>query len=171
MTARSNHTGLTPVGPDNKLALKHGVYSPATIEQRAVIVRDHLVDICPWLDRDEFAPAVARFVRVEARAIMADDYICEVAETKGFAKVPVRLLEVAASTDRLAAQLGESLGLDPLGRARIAQLASSAESNAASLAELQAKGQQIIARRERELAAQAGQDDNDGQSMTTATSD
>ncbi len=142
-----------PFQPGHTLSLVHGVYSERTIEGRAVKVREALLEICPWLDRPEFLPAVARFVRVEARALAGDEYIAKVQAEQGFEHVSTRLREVIDGTDRLAARLGESLGLDPLGYAKIAALAATAEVQQASLDDLIAEGHKIRRRAEARLAA------------------
>ena len=80
-----------PFQPGHTLSLVHGVYSERTIEGRAVKVREALLEICPWLDRPEFLPAVARFVRVEARALAGDEYIAKVQAEQGFEHVSTRL--------------------------------------------------------------------------------
>lgn len=141
-----------PFEPGHTLSLVHGVYSDRAIEGRAAQVREALLEICPWLDRPEFLPAVARFIRVEARALAGHDYIARTTVEQGFEKVSVRLREVIDGTDRLAARLAENLGLDPIGQARIAALATSAEVGQASLADLIAEGGRIRRAAEARLA-------------------
>ncbi len=142
-----------PFEPGHTLSVVHGVYSDRAIEGRAAQVREALLEICPWLDRPEFLPAVARFIRVEARALAGHEYIARTTAEQGFEKVSVRLREVIDGTDRLAARLAENLGLDPIGQARIAALATSAEVGQASLADLRAEGARILRGAERRLAA------------------
>ena len=131
----------------------HGVYSDRAIEGRAAQVREALLEICPWLDRPEFLPAVARFIGVEARALAGHDYIARTTVEQGFEKVSVRLREVIDGTDRLAARLAENLGLDPIGQARIAALATSAEVGQASLADLHCRRRANPPRRRAWLSA------------------
>ena len=52
--------------PGNQAAVRHGAYSERQIEAKAAEVRSHLLDLAPWLDHDEFAPAVARFLRARS---------------------------------------------------------------------------------------------------------
>jgi hypothetical protein len=103
----------------------HGADSPAAVEARAELVRHELFEVCPWLDQDKDVIAVARFLRAEARALMLHENITTVAARDGIAKVPVRQWEQATAADRLAAQLGNVLGLDPTGRARLQQTVAS----------------------------------------------
>jgi hypothetical protein len=83
-------------------------------------------------------------LRAEARALLAHEHILRVTADQGFEKVSTRLLEVAAASDRLAAQLGNVLGLDPLGRARLQQLAAGTQLTVESLGQLAARGQAIV---------------------------
>jgi hypothetical protein len=121
----------------------HGGYSERSIEAKATEVRATLLDIAPWLDEPEFAPAVARFLRAEARALLVHDHVAKTAHEKGTQAVPSRLWEQATACDRLAAQLGNVLGLDPLGRARLQQLTAGTQLTVASLAELASEGRKI----------------------------
>ncbi len=134
----------------NTFSLVHGGDSPRTIEARAAEARTALLDICPWLDEPAYAPAVARFLRAEARALLLHGHIAATAREKGVGAVASRLWEQATAADRLAAQLGNVLGLDPLGRARLQSLTAGAEVAVASLASLAAEGRAI-----REAAGEA----------------
>lgn len=126
--------------PGNTLAVKSGVESERLIEARAANVRAALYEVCPWLDRDEYAMEVARYVRVETRALMTHEYITRVAAEKGYEKVSTRVQEIASQQDKLALTIGTMLGLNPTGQARISALASSAEINHANVANLQDQG-------------------------------
>jgi hypothetical protein len=125
----------------------HGADSDRAIAARAAVVRHELLDICPHLDEAAYAPAVDRFLRAEARALMLHEHIVTVTAEKGAGAVSSRLWEQATAADRLAAQLGSTLGLDPIGHARIAALATSAELGQETLAEHRERGRQIIAGR------------------------
>lgn len=133
-----------PFEPGNKAALRHGAYSPSVIEAKAAEFRERLFDVCPWIDPDRDVVAVARFLRAEARALMLHQLILDISAERGAEKVPVRTWEQAAAADRLAAQLGNVLGLDPTGRARLQQTVASTE---ATLADLKDQGRAIVARR------------------------
>jgi hypothetical protein len=136
-----------PYQPGNLERVTHGAGSERMIAARAEIVRSELLDFAPWLAEPEFAPAVARWLRAEARALMIHEHIERVTAAQGAGKVAVRLWEQATAADRLAAQLGNVLGLDPLGKARLKQAAAGAIHAEASLADLAAAGQAALARR------------------------
>jgi hypothetical protein len=63
--------------------------------------------------------AVERFCRAETRARMLDAWIVATVEAKGPDRVRPWSWQEANRADRLATELGHSLGLDPLGRARL----------------------------------------------------
>jgi len=145
-----------PAEAGNEKALTHGAYSPRMIEEKAADVRETLLEICPWLDVPEYAPAIARFLRAEARSLLLHSAILkQAAERGGEDKVSSRLWEQATASDRLAAQLGNVLGLDPLGRARLAQTASAAELNVHTLGDLAAAGRAVMAARPQTIEATA----------------
>jgi hypothetical protein len=154
MTCRPGHAPKWPdFEPGNVVALRHGAYSDQVIEQRAELVRHQLFDLAPWLAQDPtFVVAVARFVRVEARSQLLAEAIATKAEKSGILSVGARMLEAATSTDRLAAKLGDDLGLSPLGKARLKALTAAGEVGAATLADLAEQGRQA---RQRSQAAQA----------------
>lgn len=126
----------------NEMGVTHGAYSTRRIEAMAEAVREEITNIAPWIDRPEYASAVSRWLRVEARSRLLSNYVEQVAADRGVARVPRRLWADANSTDRLASQLASSLGLDPIGRARIAQAASGAAVNQSTLAELAEQGRE-----------------------------
>jgi hypothetical protein len=99
------------------------------------------------LDENEFAPAVARWQRAEARSLMLHDHITKVSAEQGTEAVPIRMWEQATAADRLAAQLGNVLGLDPLGKARLASLVAGTEATVQSLVQIAEQGQAIAERR------------------------
>lgn len=131
----------------------HGADHEGTIEERATEVRAHLEDLCPWLAADEYAPAVARFLRAEARALILHDHIEATVASHGAGKVASRVWEQATAADRLAAQLGNVLGLDPLGRAKLQALTAGAEVQMATLADLSAQGRAARLAAEERMAA------------------
>jgi hypothetical protein len=141
-----------PFEPGNTKALTHGAYSENVIEARAAIVRNELLELCLHLDEPAFAPAVARFLRAETRALLLHDWITKTVNEKGAGAVKAWAWEQAAATDRLAAQIGQTLGLDPIGQARIAALATSAEIGQETLADHRERGRQAIERREQRQA-------------------
>ena len=132
-----------PFEDGNPSKLVHGANHEPTIEARAAEVHAEILTVAPWLDSDEYAPAVARYLRAEARAQLLHAHIMATCETKGPDKVPSRVWEQATAADRLSAELGNVLGLDPIGRARLKQLASSAEISLLTLGELARQGRAL----------------------------
>jgi hypothetical protein len=124
-----------PFEEGNTKGLVHGANHARTIAARAELVRPRLYEVCPWLHETMDVIAVDRFLRAEARALILHEYIIQVTEAKGAGKVPSRLWEQATATDNLAAKLGNTLGLDPTGRARLQQTVVSTEATLADLAE------------------------------------
>ena len=141
-----------PYPPGNLAALKHGARSERVIAARAEVVHAKVLEVAPWLDEPEYAPAVARYLRAEARALLLHEHITHVAQERGAGRVSQRLWEQATAADRLAAQLGSVLGLDPLGKAKLRAVASAAELNLESLSQLAARGERIRQDAEERLA-------------------
>ena len=69
--------------PGNTAALVRDGDSPRTIEARAAEVREQLFEIAPWLDKAAFVPAVARFLRAEAREQLIHQHIAKWSAEKG----------------------------------------------------------------------------------------
>jgi hypothetical protein len=133
-----------PFQPGHTLSLVHGGNSERAIEAKAAVVRGTLLEIAPWLDEPEYSIAVARFLRAEARSLLLHSAILKQADDRGGEdKVSSRLWEQTTAADRLSAQLGNVLGLDPLGRARLQQVASQAEINVRTLGDLAAEGREV----------------------------
>jgi hypothetical protein len=140
-----------PFEPGNGVALRHGAYSPAAIAERAGTVHAELLRHAPYLDEPRFIPAVQRYLRAASREALLDEHIATVSAEKGAGAVPARVWEQCTAAARLAAKLGDDLGLSPIGHARIRSLSAGAESSeaVASLAELSAEGKRVrIARAE-----------------------
>ncbi len=142
-----------PFEPGHTYSLVHGAESPRVIEAKAAEVREQIRTIAPWLDEPAYLPAVSRWLRAEARALLLHDHIDAVSSSKGTGAVPSRTWEQATASDRLAARLGTDLGLDPIGRARIVATATSAEVGQATLADLAEQGRQTSGYRRHVLDA------------------
>ena len=127
-----------PLG--NTVALRHGAYSERAIAERAEQVHATLLEVAPWLAEQHFAPAVARYLRAASREALLDNHIAELAAEHGAGKVSSRTWEQATAATRLAAKLGQDLGLDPIGHARLKAVAANASISAATLADLSAEG-------------------------------
>ncbi len=143
-----------PPPRDNRFALSHGANSPRSIEAEAERVRAALIEVCPWLDQPEYAMAVSRFLRAEARALLLHAHIERVCEEQGAARVAARVWEQATAADRLAAQLGNVLGLDPTGKSRLQALVAGTELAVQTLGKLAQDGAAIAERRLAELEAE-----------------
>jgi hypothetical protein len=140
-----------PFEDGNTAALVHGAYSESAITARAAHVAQNLFEIAPWLADDEvYVIPVARFVRVEARSQLLAEAIADKSAEKGILSVGARMIEAAAATDRLAAKLGDDLGLSPLGKARLKTLTAAGELGVASLVDLAERGNEIRQRRQAE---------------------
>jgi hypothetical protein len=119
----------------------HGAYSGAEIDKRALQVRHQLFDLAPWLaDEPVYVIPVARFVRVEARSQLLAEAIASKTDAQGILSVGSRMLEAATACDRLAAKLGDDLGLSPLGKAKLKAMTAAGEIGAEGLAELLERG-------------------------------
>jgi hypothetical protein len=133
-----------PFPRGNTLHLEHGGYSETEITKRAEQVTHSLFELAPWLQDDpSFVVAVARFVRVEARSQLLAEGIAAKADKSGILSVGARMLEAATSVDRLAAKLGDDLGISPLGKARLKAMTAAGELGEASLADLAERGRQV----------------------------
>ena len=140
-----------PFVEGNVAAVTHGATSERVVDARALEVREQLVSVAPWITEPHFADAVTRYCRAEARARLLHDFIVTVASEQGAGRVSIRLWESAATSDRLAAQLGNALGLDPSGYARLRALATTTDVARESLNELRKRGAKVRARREAEF--------------------
>jgi hypothetical protein len=136
-----------PFQPGNTAAVTHGARSPRIIEAKAAEVHTELLEVAPWLDRDEFLPAVVRYLQACAREQLLHEHITRLSADDGPGAVSSRTWEQATAAARLAAKLGQDLGLDPIGHARLRAVAGAAEVTAITLADLQATGREIMARR------------------------
>jgi hypothetical protein len=145
-----------PFPKGHTLRLASGYEHEGTLQARADQVHETLLEVAPWLAEPHFAPAVARYLRAEARALLLHESIGTISAEQGPAKVPARQWEAATAADRLAAQLGSTLGLDPLGHARLRAVAGQAEVIGATLADLQAAGRKARLEAEQRLGLAAG---------------
>ena len=124
------------------LSLVHGADSPRTIEARAAEVRDRIFELAPWLQQDAFVPAVARYLRAEARELLIHEHIAKVAAEKGAGAVPQRLWEAATACANASMKASGLLGLDPQSYARLRATTGHAAATEATLADLRAQGSQ-----------------------------
>jgi hypothetical protein len=140
----------------NKVAQRHGGYSERSVAERAEAVRRDLYATAPWLaEQPSWAVAVERFLRVEARARIFAEYVEALAAERGAAAVPIRAAEVANASDRLASDLGATLGLDVASFAKLRQLGAAVSRDEAvtTLTDLRTSGAAIRAQAEARMAA------------------
>jgi hypothetical protein len=128
--------------------LTHGGYSETAITERAEPVTHHLFELAPWLAEDPtYVIPVARFVRVKARSQLLSEAIAAKAADGGILKVGARILEAATSAERLAAKLGDDLGLSPLNKARLKSETAAGQLGEEAIARLAETGRASLARR------------------------
>lgn len=148
----TTHNGQFKQG--NRVALKHGVTSPARVAAKAAEVHDDLTVFAPWLDAPEYTPVLQQYLAAESHRRLLWDYIQKVSDDRGVGAVPARTWEMSLAATRLASKLAADLGLSPLGKARLQQTAAGAELNTRSLGDLIAEGAETArAAEEREAAA------------------
>jgi hypothetical protein len=137
------------------LSLVHGAESPRTIEARAAEVREQLFEVAPWLAQDVFVPAVARFLRCEAREMLIHEHIAKVSAEKGAGFVPQRLWESATACANASMKASALLGLDPQSYARLRATTGHAAATEHTLADLKDQGRQTTG-----YQVNAGPDEN-----------
>lgn len=131
----------------------HGAYSPSVIEARAEELGIYLKRIAHWLDLERDGVAIAQFLRTEARAQLIANYIARVSTTSGIERVSTRLMEQATAADRLAASLGDRLGLGPKGRAQLVKAINEARQSDVSAVDVVRAGRARLNQRGRVLPA------------------
>jgi hypothetical protein len=136
-----------PFREGNRLAERHGGYGevdPVAQQLAADLLADR-----PDLER--FPEAVRAWARAETRCLLLEQWFLShgLIGADGKATASERLL---ASSERLAMQLRERLGLDPKSEADLANAQADAARNVVDLDALRARGRAALARR-RELDA------------------
>ena len=140
-----------PYEVGNLESVRHGAYSPRLIAAKADEVHNEILAVAPWLDREEFLPAVNRYLRAAAREALLHDHVTRLSAQKGAGAVSPRVWEQVTAATRLAAKLATDLGLDPIGHARLRAVAGAAEVTALTLADLAESGRRIREGREAEI--------------------
>jgi hypothetical protein len=133
----------SPAEPGNVLALKHGAYSPRSIEAEAGKVHEALLEVAPWCDQPQYLPSVNRYLEASAREALAHRALMASSP-----KLSPRLLEAATSAARLAWLMGDQLGLTPAGHARLKVMTAASVGAELGLQDLIADGAAIRARRQ-----------------------
>lgn len=144
-----------PFEPGNVVALRHGGTSERAIEAKAAEVRTRLFGLAPWLANEAFVPAVARFLRAEAREILLHQHIVETVATDGVDAVPQRVWEAANAAANVAIKASSVLGLDASSYARLRATTLGGDVAEQSLADLVAEGAAIRRRAGAVVAAEA----------------
>jgi hypothetical protein len=124
----------------------HGADSDRAIEARAAEVRSKLFELAPWLTQEVFVPAVARYMRAEARELLIHEHIVSVSSSEGAGEVPQRLWEAATACSNASMKASALLGLDPQSYARLRAVTGHAAATEATLADLAARGAQTAGR-------------------------
>jgi hypothetical protein len=156
-----------PFEPGNEMALRHGALSERKVDPIAAQLAAELVRDRPDLQR--FPEAVAAWSRAEARCLLLESWFADhgLLDDEGKATASERLL---ASSERLAMQLRERLGLDPKSEAELAQSQADAARSVVDLDALRARGREALrARRALESAERLRGDDeqlHDGEDAT-----
>jgi hypothetical protein len=137
-----------PFEPGNRVSVRHGAFSDRIIGERALEIRELLLDRYPYLADDAFTEALYRYTRAEARAVILHNYIMEKLETEGVEAVRPYLWAEVRGADLLAQKCGTDCGVDPAGHARIARdlgLAANirGQQAATNIANLQDKGRRL----------------------------
>lgn len=110
-----------PFEDGNLVAVRHGANSPRLVTEKAQTVRAMLLARYEYLADDAFVEALERYCRVEARALMLNQYCMTKAAEEGVEKVPPTLWTECTRADALAQKCAQDCGLDPTGHARIAR--------------------------------------------------
>lgn len=131
-----------PFEAENFAALDSGVWSERKIQERAVEVHERILELAPWVNQDVFIPALARYLRAEARELLAHKRIVEISTEKGAEHVPEKLSKMATSNANSAAKAAESLGLTAMSYARLRATTGHAQATEATLADLAEQGRQ-----------------------------
>jgi hypothetical protein len=122
--------------------VKSGARSPRIVASLSAAVADAIVEDHPWLADRRHALALSQLAGAEATRLLLQDYHERLAAEKGAGAISPRMVEAKATAERLAAKLAERVGVTPMGRARLAAVAVSAELGEAALADLAATGRQ-----------------------------
>ena len=114
--------------PGHTLSLVHGAYSARAVAERAQQVHERLLEVCPYLAEDRYAPSVDRYAKASAREALAHEALVSMEPgARGF----TRLVETATAASRLAWVMGDALGLTPGGHAKLQMLVAGAAEAAA----------------------------------------
>lgn len=113
-----------PFAAGHTLTLRHGAFSPRTIDPLAAELIEGTIAEGGYLAEPDYRPAVEAWARAEARCILIDAWLQErgLLDAKGR---PHPAAEYALRLERLAAEHRSRLGLDPRSRAALGKDVSS----------------------------------------------
>jgi hypothetical protein len=130
-----------PFQPGNALSVRHGATSEKVVDPVAAELGEGLVERRPDLER--FPEALAAWSRAESRCILLEAWFSThgLLDDKGKATASEQLL---SSSERLAMQLRDRLGLDPRSESELAKSQSEAARSVVDLDALRARGRQAL---------------------------
>jgi hypothetical protein len=137
-----------PFEKGNLEQLRHGATVPRIVDPVAEELAEGLLERRP--DLAGYPEALAAWSRAEARCLLLAAWHAEhgLLDAKGRTTTSDRFL---ISSERLAAQLRERLGLDPKSEADVANAQVDAARSVVDLDALRARGREALARRDVEL--------------------
>jgi hypothetical protein len=149
-----------PSGSDYaaEVSTRHGAMSSRKIDPIAATLAAELIRDRPDLER--FPEAVAAWSRAETRCLLLEAWFAErgLLDTNG---KPTASESLLSSSERLAMQLRERLGLDPKSEAELASAQADAARSFVDLDALRARGREALkARRALESAQHLRGDDD-----------
>lgn len=104
----------------NLLGVRHGANTEKILSTRSADIAEALIGVWPWvLDCD--VVAIEQYCRAEARTRLLNDWAMEMAETKGILAVPPHVWSEISKAETNAGRFAEALGLNPMGRMKIAK--------------------------------------------------
>lgn len=127
-----------PFEKGNRVALRHGAFSEQLAAETTQEITPRLFEVAPWLERPEFEPAIARYLRSEALSLLAFNAIERISMADGAEHVPRKLWQAHNAATNTAMRQASLLGLDPMSRERLA--AARVADREGSLARLTAEG-------------------------------
>ena len=139
------------------VSTRHGALSERKIDPIAATLAAELLADRPDLQR--YPEAVAAWARAESRCLVLESWIMEhgLLDGDGKATASERLL---ASSERLAMQFRDRLGLDPKSEAELAKTQAEAARSVVDVDALRARGREALERRRELESAERLRDDD-----------
>lgn len=137
---------LPPFPETHSLSLGHGAHSPRVYGELAQVLAAGLLEIRP--DLQAYPVAVARWAEWEGRAQLLRKHLAVVGDIDASTgEVRPGLTKWLHRCENAAERAAALLGLDPISEARLAKERASAQLVAVDLAEIAARGRQILDQR------------------------